>query len=204
MVVDGLEVAAQLEQLGVGHQERVGGREAGAGQHGGGAGRTQQELFGLRMRLGIGDQVLAHLRVEVVGAVLEGDGVVADRHAVDPFIGVVRVHEHAHRDGRVVDPLEVALHEGAVVPEAGPHRLDRLVDAVRGGLIRVLRLGAVETGPVEGRQVLVVGAGPIAQRLPLRVGGVHGGQGLDDERGRRRVLDGVPQVVQHLLLDRGV
>ena len=162
MVMDGFEVAAQLTHLGVGHQELVCRRQVGAGQHGGGAGGVQQQLLGLGVSLGIGHQVLAHLRVDVVGILLEGDGVIADRDAVDRLVGVVGVHEDAHEHGGVVNPVEVAFQKGAVIPQAGPDALDGLVDAVFGGLVRILGLGTVQSGAIEGRQVFIVRAGSVA------------------------------------------
>ena len=85
----------------------------------------------------------------------------------------------------MVDAVEFAFDERPEVPQARPHPLDGLVDAVLRGLVRVLRLGGVQSRAAVAGQVLVVGAGPVAQRLPLRVGGVHGGQGVDIKDGEK-------------------
>ena len=82
---------------------------------------------------------------------MEGDGVVTDRHAIDELVGVVWVHEDAHVRGRVINPMEIALQEGALIPQAGPDALDGLIDAFVGGLVWILSLGAIQAGTVEVR-----------------------------------------------------
>ena len=110
------------------------------------------------------------------------------------------MHQHAHGRRRVIHAVVVALQERPVVPQARPHRLYRLVDAVFCRLVGILGLGRVQPGPVEGGQVLVVGAGAVAQRRSLRIRAVHLFEGLDDPVGRGRLLDLLAQLLEFLLL----
>ena len=61
MIVDSFKVAAQLDHLGVAHQQRVWKGQVGTGQDRGLAGGSQQQLLGLGIGLRVGDQVLALL-----------------------------------------------------------------------------------------------------------------------------------------------
>ena len=110
------------------------------------------------------------------------------------------MYQHAHRRLQVVYSVVFAFEEGAEVPQARPHRFDGFVDPVLGRLVGVLRLGVIQSGPVERGEVLVVGARPIAQRLPLGVGGVHGLERVDDPLGGGALLDLLPQRLELLLL----
>ena len=99
------------------------------------------------------------------------------------------MYEDAHVHRGVINAVEIPLQEGAVIPQAGPDALDRLVNAVGGGLVGVLRLGAIEARPVKVRQVFVVRTGPVTQGLSIRVCCMHRGQGISNELGRRRIPD---------------
>ena len=199
-IVDNLEVVAELHHLSFTHEELPGLGKVGAGKHGCLALRIQQQLLGIGVRLGVGHQILADLSVDVVHVVLMPNGVVTDGHAVGQFIGEVGMHEHAHRGLQVVYPVVVALQEGPEVPQARPHRLDRLVYPVLGRLIGILRLGVIQPRPVERRKILVVRARPIAQRLPLRVRRVHGLQRVDHPLGHRALLNLLAQRLELLFL----
>ena len=114
------------------------------------------------------------------------------------------MHKYAHDHGGVVNAMEVPLQEGTVIPQAGPDLLDGLVDAFFGRLVRVLGLGRIQAGTAEGGQVFVIGAGTVSQGLAIRVLVVQVLQRRDDPVRGRGVLDGLAQVVQHLLLDIGI
>ena len=178
------EMHVQLIQLFLGHQQLPGRSLVGERDNGVGAIVVRQDFLRRRVRVGIGDQVLADLTVEVVAVLPAVGGVNADGDAVDQLVLVVGMHQHAHGRGQVVDAVELPFREGAEVPQAGVGLLQGLVDPVFHGLAGLLGLGVVEAGAVEARQVLVVGAGPVAQRLPLRVRRVHRGQRVDDPLGR--------------------
>ena len=76
------------------------------------------------MRIRIRDQILANLAIDVVLVCQGVDGVLADRDPVDQFIGVVGMHQHAHRGRKVVDTMEVPLDESTEIPQAGVHLLE--------------------------------------------------------------------------------
>ena len=141
------------------------------------------------MRLGIGDQVLADLRVDVVESASAGEGVKADGHAVGQFVLIARMDQDAHRGGPMIDAIKVAFDEGAEVPQAGVHFLERL-----GKVIRVLNgplaLRVIKPRTVEPGQVLVVSAGTVtpvdARGEPL----IHLHDRVNDPLGGLRVLDG--------------
>ena len=59
------------------------------------------------------------------------------------------MHQHSHRRREVVDPVELALGEGAEVPHAGEDLLERLVDPVLLRLTRLLSLGVVKPRAAE-------------------------------------------------------
>ena len=61
-------------------------------------------------------------------------------------------------------------------------------------------LESVQPRAAEAGQVLVVGAGPVAQRLPLGVGGVHALERFDDPLGRLPFLDLLAQLLELVLL----
>ena len=97
------------------------------------------------------------------------DGIVeipAGEHAVgafDPVVGLV--DQHPHRDPALLDVAQLALVVGAVVPQAGPHRAQAVVD----GALGITQRGAdrqVQTRAAEAGQILGVAAG--AQTKALR------------------------------------
>ena len=195
------KVVPQLIQLVAAHEELPRRRLVGGGKNGVTTARIQPDLFRHRVRLGIGDQVLADLTVDVVAPVSAVEGVEADSHTVDQLVRVVGMHQDPHRGHQVVDAMKLPFRECPEGPQAGEHLLERLVDALLRGLVRVLSLGVVESGAVEPRQILVVGAGAVAERLPCGVRGVHGGQRVDDPLRALRILDVVAQIIEHVILD---
>ena len=163
---------------------------------------VQEDLLWLRVRVGVRHQVLAELRVEVVVAVQTVDRVEACSDAVGQFVGVVGVHQHTHRGGQMVDSMILTLDKSAEVPEAGEDLLHGFVDTLVLGLTLLLGVGVVQPCAAETRQILVVGAGAVAQRAPLRgYLGVHGGQRVDHPLRTFGFLDHFPEVIQHLILD---
>ena len=96
--------------------------------------------------------------------------------------------------------MDLALGEGPEGPQTGEYLLERLVDTVVLGLFGLLGVGGVEPRAVEARQVLVVGAGTVAQRLLLRKRCVHRGQRVDNPLRALRVLDVIAQVIEHVVL----
>ena len=87
--------------------------------------RVDQDLFRDRGRVGIRDEILTDLRVEVVVALSLVERIVRHGHAVCAFIAEVRMQQHAHRRGRVIDAEEIPLLECAKVPETRENLLDR-------------------------------------------------------------------------------
>ena len=151
------------------------------------------------MRVRIGDQILAYLRVDVVARVFIVDGVEADSDAVGQFVLIAGVHQDPHRGRQVVDAVEVAFDEGAEVPETGVHLLEGLGEILL-VLARLLALGVVETGPAEPRQILVVGAGAVAPVDALGERLIHLDNRIDDPLRGLGILDGLAQLVELLLL----
>ena len=91
---------------------------------------AQIDLLRHRERIGIGDQILADLGIDVVCVVVAGQRIKTDSYAVGKFVRVVGMNQHPHRCHRVVDAVEVAFGKGAEIPQACVHLLERLVDAV--------------------------------------------------------------------------
>ena len=161
----------------------------------------QQEFLGHRIRLGVGDQVLAYLTVDVVPVFVAIDGIKTHCDAVHQLVLIVGMYQYPHRRRQVVDAMKVPFDECAEVPHAGPHLLERLVDAVLIRLVRVLRLRVIQPSTVEARQVLVVRAGSVAQGLTLWIRGVHHGQRVDHPLRRGRVFDRLAQNLERILLN---
>ena len=127
------------------------------------------------------------------------DGVEADGDTVDLFLLVAGVDEDGHGRGEVVDAVELALGEGAEVPEAGVHLLEGLGEVIL-VLARFLALGVVEPRPVEARQVLVVGAGAVTTVDALIERLIHFDDRIDDPLRGLSLLDGLAQILELLLL----
>ena len=161
--MDCIKVASELSQLAVTHQQPHRCNQIGVVQDGVTPIRLQQQLLWQRIRLRIGDQILTHLTVNVVVACLVIERVKADCYTIHQLVRVVGMHQNPHRRFLVVDAIEVSLYKRPVIPEARPYPFDRLVDPVFRGLAVVLRLGVVQPGAAESRQVLIVGAGSVAQ-----------------------------------------
>ena len=191
---------AQLIQLVVAHQELPRRRLVGGGKNGVCTVRVQHDFLRHRVRLGIGDQILADLRVDVVSPVSAVEGVEADSHAVGQLVRVVGMHQDPHRGLQVVDAMEVAFRECAEVPQAGVHLFEGFGDAIFLGLVGMLGLGVVQARAVEPRQIFVVGARPITQRGLHGKRRVHRGQRRGHPLGRRRGLDGFAQLLELGLL----
>ena len=164
------KMLCELRELGVAHQELPRRHLVRGDKYPISSILVQQNFLWHRERVGIGDQILAELRVDVVPFVSASvvNGVKADGDAVGQFVGVVGMHQHPHLGRHVIDAMEIAFGEGAEGPQAGEHPLEGLVDAVLHRLIGVLGLGVVQTRAVEPRQVFVVGARPVAQGIALR------------------------------------
>ena len=167
--VDGFQAAAQLPQLHTGHEELAGFSLVGGVEHLRIAiQRREQQFLRYRVLLWIGDEVLADLAVDVVVRLPIRDRVEADGHAIDLLVRIVGMDQHPHGRRQVIDAVELPFAERPEVPQAGKHLLERLVDAVLDGLVRLLGVGVVQPRTVKARQVLVVGAGAVAQRLAFR------------------------------------
>ena len=148
------EVRAQLAQLVDVHDGLTRGHLVGGSDDGVATGLLQEDFLRHRERVGIGDQILADLGVDVVGRVAAVDRVKADGHPVGPFVRIVGMQQDTHRGGQVVDAMEVAFSEGTEVPEAGVHLFDALGDVT---LVGVLGPGVVQPGAAEtGRSSLLV------------------------------------------------
>ena len=99
------------------------------------------------------------------------------------------MNQNTHRGFQMVDAVVFAFEERPEVPQAGPHSLDRLVDAVVAGLVGILGFGVVQSCAVEVGQVLVVGARPVTQRRAGGIRIVHGFQCGDDPSGSGGLFD---------------
>ena len=86
LLVDRGEVPAELGQLVVGHEQMRRGNLVGERNNGVFAVGVQQDFLWLGVGLRVGDEVLAELRVDVVGAFGAVGGIDADGHAVDWFV----------------------------------------------------------------------------------------------------------------------
>ena len=145
------------------------------------------------MGLGIRSPGLRRPECSRSSPVQAADRIKTHSDAVGQFVRVVGMHQHPHLGRQVIDAIKVAFGEGAEVPQAGVHLLEGLIDAVLIGLVGMLGLGVVQPRAVEPGQILVVGAGPVAQGLPFGICRVHCGQGVDDPLWGLRVFDGFAQ-----------
>ena len=161
----------------------------------------QQDFLRHRVGVGIGDQVLANLRVDVVAPVFVEDGVKANGHSIGQLVGVVGMHQHTHRRRQVINAVEFTLRKGPEVPQAGVHLFERLGNAILLCLFGVLSIGVVKSGPIKAGQILVVRARTVAQRRSFSKPPVHLLQRRDHPVRRRRLLDLLAQLFELVLLD---
>ena len=166
MVLDEAHHVRKLEDLGLGEQVLA---------HGDGIGETdvldfiaffaqqirREKLFRNRGGLRISDQVFTQLGIHVITQPFRVVDVLGDGHAVDLFIAVVGVDQHAHGRGEMVDAIEVTLLIGPIRPQARPDLFHALGHV---SLVGMVRVGIVQTRAVELGQVFIVGAGTASQR----------------------------------------
>ena len=109
MGVNFSEMAAQLLHLGHTHEQNPRLHQVGSCQNAEGSVLMYQNFLGHRMGIGIGHEVFAKLRVDVVGPFLCVQYVKTDGHAVCQLVRVVWVHQYAHGRSQVIHAVEFAL-----------------------------------------------------------------------------------------------
>ena len=195
--MDDREVPAQLVHLAATHEQLPRWRLVGGGDNSNADSVVfvQPDFLRRRVRAGVGDQVLAHLAVDVVSAVSAVERVERDGDAVDQFVLVAGMHQDPHRGRQVIDAVEVAFGEGAEVPQAGVHLLEGFGEVLL-VLLVLLGLGVVQSRAVKAGKVLVVGAGPVAAIDPLGKRLIHLGQRRDYPLGRLGILNVLAQLFE--------
>ena len=85
----------------------------------------------------------------------DAGGEIRTGSGLDQFIVKIRMHQDAHGRGHVIDAVEIALIEGAQVPQAGPNLFDRCPDVA---LVRAVCVRIVEPRARKPNQIFVIGA----------------------------------------------